>query len=219
MDEIKNKKRRPLGEYKGYIIRGEMPLETAKKPRKCSINLIGQKFGKLLVIEEIGVLSARRRLWGCLCDCGNKRAATQCCLRDGSIRSCGCLMVEHVLSLPQHNKLASGEAAFNRLFTSYVNNALSRGHSFELSREDFRILVESPCNYCGSLRENKIKAERSQFNGSYYYTGVDRIDNAEGYIKNNVRPCCKKCNLAKHAATEQDFKQWISRAYEYWAHK
>lgn len=216
MDEIVSKKRRPLGEYKGYIIRGEMPLETAKKPRKCSVSLVGQKFGKLLVIEEIGVLSARRRLWGCLCDCGNKRAATQCCLKDGSIKSCGCLMVENVLSLPKHNKLPNGEAAFNCLFTSYINNAQSRGYSFELSREDFRTLMESPCYYCGSLRENKITGEASQFNGSYAYTGIDRVDNHRGYTKDNVRPCCKVCNKAKHANSEEDFRKWVCQIYKHW---
>lgn len=219
MEEIQNKKLRPLGEYKGYLIRGEIPIEAIKKPRRCTLGLVGKRFGKLTVVEEIGILSSRHRIWGCICDCGKKRAAVTVRLRDGSIRSCGCLMKEHILSLPQHNKLASGEAAFNRLFASYSKNAELRGHSFELSREDFRGLVESPCYYCGSLRENRMRAERSQFNGPYSYTGIDRVDNSLGYVKENVRSCCKVCNKAKHANSEEEFKKWVCQIYKHWVQK
>lgn len=55
-------------------------------------NLIGQRFGKLLVIEK-----AKEKLpysnsiaWICQCDCGNKIIATTSSLNSNNTRSCGC---------------------------------------------------------------------------------------------------------------------------------
>ena len=59
-------------------------------------NLIGQRFGKLVVIEE----SKRRRhegraCWVCQCDCGNTTIVETKHLRNGETRSCGCLRTAH----------------------------------------------------------------------------------------------------------------------------
>ena len=56
---------------------------------KRLINLAGQRFGFLLVVDE-----ARRgiwdRRWNCVCDCGTEKAVAQAALRGGKTVSCGC---------------------------------------------------------------------------------------------------------------------------------
>lgn len=56
-----------------------------------SEKLEGQRFNKLLVIEAAGSNNSQKRLWKCLCDCGNTVYANTGDLKNGHIQSCGCL--------------------------------------------------------------------------------------------------------------------------------
>ena len=53
------------------------------------IDLKGQKFGKLTVIERAENKGKNTR-WLCLCECGNKTIVHAISLRSGSTKSCGC---------------------------------------------------------------------------------------------------------------------------------
>lgn len=54
-------------------------------------NLVGQKFGKLLVIERTNKRDNGQVVYKCQCDCGNITEARGSKLTDGSKQSCGCL--------------------------------------------------------------------------------------------------------------------------------
>ena len=54
------------------------------------INMIGKKFGKLLVIEQ-AVSPNKRLYYRCKCDCGNLTTVVGEDLRSGHTQSCGCL--------------------------------------------------------------------------------------------------------------------------------
>lgn len=53
--------------------------------------LVGQRFGKLTVVERTAYKDGGSYLYLCRCDCGGKRYATSNRLRSGWIKSCGCL--------------------------------------------------------------------------------------------------------------------------------
>lgn len=57
-----------------------------------SINLAGQRFGRLTVLD----VAARKNgiVWRCLCDCGAETLARAGHLRAGSKASCGCAVVD-----------------------------------------------------------------------------------------------------------------------------
>lgn len=57
------------------------------------LNLIGQKFGRLLVIESIPAI-AQKSAWLCRCDCGTEKVCTSASLKTGHTKSCGCLLDE-----------------------------------------------------------------------------------------------------------------------------
>lgn len=60
-----------------------------------SNNLVGEKFGRLLAIEELPERTKNRRIvYKCKCDCGATVNVTAGDLRSGHTRSCGCLMRE-----------------------------------------------------------------------------------------------------------------------------
>lgn len=52
-------------------------------------NIIGQKFGRLVVVGSIVDISNRRR-WVCVCKCKNITVVRTGHLNNGSIQSCGC---------------------------------------------------------------------------------------------------------------------------------
>lgn len=60
------------------------------------IDLTGQQFGKLTVIEYVGKNKYNASLWRCICNCNgiNEVIATTGHLRAGQVKSCGCLMSE-----------------------------------------------------------------------------------------------------------------------------
>ena len=58
------------------------------------IDLTGQRFERLVVIERAGVGLQGSVTWVCVCDCGNEAIVTSSNLRRGSTRSCGCLQAE-----------------------------------------------------------------------------------------------------------------------------
>lgn len=59
-----------------------------------AIDLTGQKFGRLVVIERCENLGGKTA-WLCVCDCGSRHKAAGSHLKSGYIKSCGCLAREH----------------------------------------------------------------------------------------------------------------------------
>ncbi len=59
------------------------------------INLTGQTFGRLTVIEQSGRVDGQA-LWSCLCSCGNRTTVRGSLIRRGETQSCGCLQKERV---------------------------------------------------------------------------------------------------------------------------
>lgn len=62
------------------------------------INMVGKKFGRLLVLEKtfpyFSPKGTKCTQWFCLCDCGEKLLVLGCHLRSGNTKSCGCLQRE-----------------------------------------------------------------------------------------------------------------------------
>lgn len=55
-----------------------------------SLDISGQKFGRLLAVEYVGSRRNRRR-WRCVCDCGAEVVVYASSLKLGETKSCGCL--------------------------------------------------------------------------------------------------------------------------------
>ena len=72
----------------------------------------------------------------------------------------------------------------------YRGSAKKRNLFWRLSLEEFTLFWQKPCIYCG----NNIET-----------IGLDRIDNAQGYIIDNVISCCYWCNIMKHNYPMEDF--------------
>lgn len=73
-------------------------------------NLIGQKFGRLTVVEYAGLDRHKKRLWKCSCECSGVAICTTSDLTTGNSKSCGCFKSEvasasHTRHGMRHHKL------------------------------------------------------------------------------------------------------------------
>lgn len=177
------------------------------------INLAGQRFGKLTV-RGLAQTRPLKRRWYCVCDCGNACNADQGKLREGTVKSCGCLVSENARIQCTNLTLPPGESFINSVFRQYTRVARKLNREFSLSKEFFRSTIAKPCHYCGAppkvpkwiadLRDQKLR----WFNGAVAVNGLDRTNNKRGYTPENVVPCCKTCNYAKRDLTVKQFLAW-----------
>lgn len=58
--------------------------------------IIGQRFGRLIVLRRVGTDKNRKPIYLCRCDCGNETKVISGNLRSGHTTSCGCLKNEVV---------------------------------------------------------------------------------------------------------------------------
>jgi hypothetical protein len=57
-------------------------------PRR--VDLVGQRFGLLVVTAFVEVVKHGHTVWECVCDCGETHRARAGMLKRGNVRSCGC---------------------------------------------------------------------------------------------------------------------------------
>ena len=84
-----------------------------KRKSRGVINLLGQTFGYLTVIEYVGLNKHNKSTWLCLCMCGNKIETSGNDLRRGHTKSCSCLQKEKA-----SNRITHGLSR-NRYLTGY----------------------------------------------------------------------------------------------------
>ena len=62
------------------------------------IDLTGQRFGRLIVLQDVGTDRYGSYRWLCKCDCGKTTIATRTNLTTGHTQSCGCIAREKMLN-------------------------------------------------------------------------------------------------------------------------
>lgn len=65
----------------------------------CRENLIGKKFGRLIVISGPHRISKHKVVWGCLCECSKIIKISRAALNNGNTKSCGCTPCQDLTGL------------------------------------------------------------------------------------------------------------------------
>jgi hypothetical protein len=168
-----------------------------------SRDMTGRRFDRLLVVGRSSGNTKKRAFWRCKCDCGNVCTVMGKLLRSGMTRSCGCLHIEHCHEMRVVNPF--GDSAFNQLYATYKYQAKVRNHDFALTKEQFKILTQGDCYYCGMAPSQMHPKVKRHNNGYYIYNGVDRVDSSVGYYLENCVPCCGGCNHMKKQKSAEEF--------------
>lgn len=188
-----------------------------KRRKNIAKDMTGRIFGRLTVIKSVERLPKHKGtsvglFWDCKCSCGGDTTVSGKNLRQGNIKSCGCLRSDITKKLRKEEALSRyGKTTKKRVINNYKINARKKKRIFNIDDKTFFTLTQMPCYFCGSTPSNICKNGFN--NGDFTYNGLDRLDNNLGYESYNVVPCCKRCNLAKHTMTVQEFKQWIELVY------
>jgi len=146
------------------------------------IDLIGQRFGRLVVLEQAGLTTHKKATWRCRCDCGQTCVVRANKLREGSKRSCGCsqFRIQH-----GHTCAAKKTGEF---------------HSWQAMKQR----CQNPNNIAYKNYGGRgIKVEFSSFEEFLAHVGprpphtsIDRIDNDGHYALGNVRWADRKTQAA-----------------------
>ncbi len=133
----------------------------------------------------------------CQCDCGKTQVVRKTHLVRGERASCRhCSWANAWVTRPRVT-LQQRNAA--DAFSVYKINAKRKKLMFDLLRDQFIALVTSSCFYCGLTPEgNRVN-------------GVDRMNNLEGYTRDNSVACCSACNYSKRDMSIDQFLSWVNR--------
>lgn len=101
-----------------------------KGTNKRFVDLSGQRFGRLTVIEHHGKDKYSHNLWLCKCDCGNVKITETNSLLKGGCSSCGCLKREETIMMnTTHNH------SNTRLYNIY---ARMKARCYKESNKDYK---------------------------------------------------------------------------------
>lgn len=159
----------------------------------------GQRFGRLTIVsaapDRLTPNGSRKKYWNCECECGGVTQSEGQALRDGRIRSCGCLSLEV--------KRARAVDLTGRRFGKLV--ALHRGETSKDQptwicacdcgaqvRIRTRYLVDGSQFSCGCFRNYLSAFRRWRGDGVGYLGMHDRIRSLRGRARDHACIDCDK---------------------------
>jgi len=157
---------------------GEAGTGSSKDLRSSALTcLVGQRFGRLLVISQVKSKSQSRH-WACVCDCGTEVVVPTYRLSSGNTKSCGCLKRDK-------------RAELNK--TSKTKHGLSKSREYEAWCNMMQRCIHKPDKNYG-LRGITVAPEFQEFPAFFSYLGpcpdgltLERIDVNKGYERGNIK--------------------------------
>ena len=141
-----------------------------------AIDLTGQRFGRLTVLERAGTDSRREAVWRCICTCGNEIYVQGHHLRCGNTQSCGCLRVDTATT--------HGESR-SRLYHIWFG---MKTRCYNPNTKDFKNYGGRGITVCPEwLYDFPAFQKWAIANGYRDDLTIDRIDNDKGYSPDNCR--------------------------------
>lgn len=143
-------------------------------------NLIGQKFGRLTVIEQSKNDRLGNRQWLCKCDCGNTKIIRTHDLKTGKVQSCGCLRLERLKkALTKHGQ------SDTKLHQVYFK---MKGRCYNPKDKNYKDYGGRGIKVCDEWKNDFISFYQWAINNGYKEgLTIDRIDNNGNYETSNCK--------------------------------
>lgn len=142
------------------------------------IDLSGQRFGRLTVIERTEKESKGQARWLCRCDCGNTAIVQSYDLRSGNTQSCGCQRKEHFTHFVHgHSK--------ERIYAIWKG---MKSRCFNKNRKHYKDYGGRGITVCQEWKDDfESFYEWSIANGYSDDLSIDRINSDGNYEPSNCR--------------------------------
>lgn len=88
--------------------------------------VIGEKYGKLLVLEYSGITNKHKN-YLCLCDCGKTKIIRGSSISNGNTKSCGCAHIDKVRELAVALSKTNGIKTRQRQYNNVLNSNNTSG--------------------------------------------------------------------------------------------
>lgn len=160
----------------------------AKRGTKPPLHdLVGKRFGKLVVICEAERKPNTPRMWLCRCDCGNTTTVRGSHLTDGSTKSCGCVNSELLIE----RNTTHGDS-HSRLYGVY-RSMLQRCYNPNTAK--YRIYGALGVTVCDEWKESYESFKEWAYSNGYrddsplrsHKITIDRINPFGNYEPSNCR--------------------------------
>lgn len=140
------------------------------------LDLAGQRFSRLYVIEKEGKDSHGHYFWKCICDCGRVVSKRSNSLKTNNSSSCGCLRREITGGLKKsHGKSSTREYAVWRSMRRRCNNSKDKSY-FDYGGRGIKV--------CSRWNEFSLFLKDMGERPSNKHS-IERLDNNKGYEPSN----------------------------------
>ena len=145
-------------------------------------NLIGKRFGRLVVISRAPNGRNWRTRWNCICDCGNQCTVSASHLKNGHTQSCGCLNKEITATRNKENR--KYEYRNHRIYDCW-KDMIKR--CIQKDGHNAKNYALKGITVCEEWHDFECFQEWALNNGYADNLTLDRIDNNKNYCPENCR--------------------------------
>lgn len=151
--------------------------------KRDKVNITGKKFGRLTVLKEVEPIMrpvGRSRRYLCKCECGNTKICLQYRLRNGGVKSCGCLVGTIVTeNRLKHGHSQNGGSRTYKTWSGMIQRCMNPDN------DGFEYYGKRGITVCESWLE--FKNFLDDMGARPKGTSLDRIDNSKGYSPDNCK--------------------------------